>query len=99
MSYPKFPNGIVGPLEEASLLGEINYWGEKENAYTDTSQHPRLGSLLVLRTVERTLYFQPTEDFPANTRVKFGATSPSVPVHAYTYMQSYWVEPSSVLLS
>ena len=97
MSYPKF-RGPVGSLEETYLFREINYLGEKETVHTDTSQHPRPGSQLVLRTVKRTLYFQPTENFPANTRVKFGATSPSVAVHAYTYTQSCWVEPSSVLL-
>ena len=92
MSYPKFRGPVVS-LEETYLFGEINYWGGKKIVHTDTSQHPRPGSLLVLRTVERTLYFQPTPDFPANARVKFGATSPSVEVHAYTYTQSYWVEP------
>ena len=98
MSNPTFLAGRVGPLEAAWLLEEINYLGGKETVHTDTSQHPLPGSLLVLRTVERTLYFQPTCEFPANARVKFGATSPHMPVHAYTYTQSCWVEPSSVLL-
>lgn len=92
MSYPKF-RGHVSSLEEAFLLREINYLGKKETVHTDTSQHPRPGSLLVLRTVERTLYFQPAENFPANARVKFGATSPHILVHAYTYTWSCWVEP------
>lgn len=94
MSNPGFPFGLAGSLvEEAFLLGEITYLGKKETVHTDTSQHPRANSILVLQTVKRTLYFHPTEVFSANTSVKFGATSPSVAVRAYTYTQSCWVEP------
>lgn len=93
MSSPSFPSGAVSPLEEAYLLGEINYLGGKECSQTNTSQHPYTNSILVLRTMSRTLFFNPTNKFPTTGRIKFGVTSPYIPVHIYTYTQHYWVEP------
>lgn len=93
MTTPCFPMGRICPLEEAYLLEEIDYLGSQMTSQNDNTCHPFPNSILVLRRVKRTLYFQPTINFPANGRVKFGATSPYIPVHTYTYNQTYWVEP------
>lgn len=96
MSCPKFPDVWDEHTEHlvlAYFMDEITYLGTKEVDHTDTMRHPRPGSVQVLRTVVRSLYFQPTEEFPANTPVKFDTQSLHVPVHAYTYTQSNWVDP------
>lgn len=88
-TYPPFPENRITPEEEACLLDQLKLLSYKVND-TVSDEAPRVGSTLRLHTRTTTFFFEPTNDFPMNRRVKLGAIGSFFPVYAKEFSNTYW---------